>query len=158
MEIETKRLAELELENKRLVELELENKRLVELELEELENKRLVELELEELENKRLAELEIIAKTRKLTESTQIRISVKQGVELLKQIQKSNDAKYEDAVSSMIISYLENSTANDIKFVLKFITFSEKINCLLQLIELRYQGNAESDMKEGSRLYKLFNP
>ena len=36
--------------------------------------------------------------------------------------------------------------------------FSEKINCLLQLIELRYQGNTDSDMKEGSRLYKLFNP
>ena len=152
-EIENIKRAELEeIENKRLAELEIENKRLAEL---EIENKRLVEIE---SENKRLAELEIIAKTRKLTESTQIRISVKQGVELLKQIQKSNDAKYEDAVSSMIISYLENSTANDIKFVLKFITFSEKINCLLQLIELRYQGNAESDMKEGSRLYKLFNP
>ena len=182
-ELELKRLAELEIENKRLAELEIhrlakeefenikraeiETKRLAELELEnmkreelelELENIKREELELEELKNKRLAELEIIAKTRKLTESTQIRISVKQGVELLKQIQKSNDAKYEDAVSSMIISYLENSTANDIKFVLKFITFSEKINCLLQLIELRYQGNAESDMKEGSRLYKLFNP
>ena len=172
-ELENQRLAEEEteeLENQRLAEIdiqrldEMENMKRVELDIqrhakEQLEKKRLAKLEIQRLaENVILAELEIIAKTRKLTESTQIRISVKQGVELLKQIQKSNDAIHEDAVSLMIISYLENSTSNDIKFVLKFITFSEKINCLLQLIELRYQGNTESDMKEGARLYKLFNP
>ena len=167
-DLESERIADLE--DERIADLEseriadLEDERIANLEREriaDLEYERIANLERERianLERERLADLEIMTKTRKLAESTQIRITVKHGLELLKQIQKSNDAKYEDAVSSIIISYLENSTSNDIKFVLKFITFSEKINCLLQLIELRYQGNTDSDMKEGSRLYKLFNP
>jgi hypothetical protein len=171
LEKENKRIADLERENKRIADLE--NKRIAELENEkeneriaelenEKENERIAELERERLaelekEQARLAELERIAKPRKLTESTQIRITVKHGIELLKQIQNSNDVTYEDTIVAMITSYLENSTVNDMKFVLKFVTFSEKMNCLLQLIETRYQGNTDSDMKEGSRLYKMVN-
>ena len=161
-DLEKERIAELERENKRIADLE--TKRLADLEtkrLADLETKRLADLERErlaDLEKDRLADLERMAKTRKLTESTQVRITVKHGIELLKQMQNSNDTMYEETIAAMIISYLDTSTAYDLKNLLKFMTFSQKKDCLLYLIELRYQGNTESDMKEGSRLYKLFNP
>ena len=160
-EIERPRL--LELERLRLVEMENERLRLVEIENErlrllEIENER---LRLLEIENERLLRfdgtIDIEAKQRQVKQMTQIRLTVGNGIAILKQIRTENKTEFDELINELLISYSDRSAPDQIGKYLSLLTFSQRIDILLNFIDDKYRGNDEVDMKGGAELYKATN-
>jgi len=183
-EIEEARLKEVEdarlkeVEDARLKEVEdarlkeVEDARLREVEharLREVEDARLREEELQQInkqgetesktesETKSETELpeEIEPKTRKHKESVQTRITVQQGINILSKLREENEVSNEEIIDDMIISYLDRCPSDQVRTFIKYIQFTKKFDLLTDLINKQYPYNKETDMKEGSRLYKF---
>jgi hypothetical protein len=106
------------------------------------------EQEAEELED-------LKAKTRKHKESVQTRITVQQGIRVLSKFREENDVSSEEMIDDMTIAYLDCCASTQVRSIIKYVPFNKKIDLLIELINKQYPYNKETDMKEGSRLYKF---
>ena len=164
-ELERLRKEELEkqanLEKARKEELEkqanLEKARKEELEKQaNLEKARKEELEKQdELEPAQAEELE--AKQRKVSEMVQTRMTVANGFKALNHIKQENLTEHHDLINDMLISYSDRCAADQLKQYILVLTFGQRIDILLVLIDEKYQGNYEADMKEGAKLFRALN-
>jgi hypothetical protein len=182
-EIEEERLREIEEARLREIEearlREIEEARLREIEelqeikeqerLKEVEEARMREEELQQInkqcdtESKTESETEsetelseeIEPKTRKHKESVQTRITVQQGINILSKLREENEISSEEIIDDMIIAYLDRCASDQVYSFIKYIPFSKKFDLLTDLINKQYPYNKETDMKEGSRLYKF---
>ena len=94
-------------------------------------------------------------KTRKNKESVQTRITVQQGINILSKLREENVVSSEEIIDDMIISYLDRCPSDQVRTFIKYIPFCKKFDLLSDLINKQYPYNKETDMKEGSRLYKF---
>jgi hypothetical protein len=97
------------------------------------------------------------AKFRKTTGATQTRITVEHGIRILTNIRQQNDISSEDIIDDMIIKYSDRCAPDQIKPFINYISFTKKIDLLLELINKQYMYNNEADMKEGATLYNYAN-
>ena len=61
----------------------------------------------------------------------------------------------EEMIVEMIVAYLDRCASDQVYSFIKYIPFNKKIELLIELINKQYPYNKETDMKEGSRLYKF---
>jgi hypothetical protein len=95
------------------------------------------------------------AKTRKISEATQTRITVQHGINILLKIKEENSASSEKLVRDMLISYFEYCAPDQIRLIIKYIPLDKRVDLLLDMINKQYPYNKEADMKEGAKLYKF---
>jgi hypothetical protein len=120
---------------------------------EELENQ--ANLERANLEPAQAEELE--AKQRKVSEMVQTRMTVANGIKALNHIKQENLTEHHDLINDMLISYSDRCAADQLKQYILVLTFGQRIDILLVLIDEKYQGNNEADMKEGAKLFRALN-
>ncbi len=182
-DIDDERLRIVELERRRIEDIENERLRLVE--LERLRLVELERLKIEELETLRIKEIERLqalevqgtvgsegtlevqgtvgsegtleAKQRQVKQMIQIRLTVGNGISILKQIRTENKIQFDELINELLISYSDRSAPDQISKYLRLLTFSQRVDILLNFIDDKYKGNDEADMKGGSELYKATN-
>ena len=131
---------------------EIENARQEEIENANQEKRRQEELEMANLEN---AELE--AKQRKVSEMVQTRMTVANGIKALNHIKQENLTDHHELINDMLISYSDRCAPDQLKQFILALTFAQRIDILLVLIDEKYRGNNEADMKEGAKLFRALN-
>jgi hypothetical protein len=130
-------------------------------------------LKIEELETLRIKEIERLqalevqgtvgsegtleAKQRQVKQMIQIRLTVGNGISILKQIRTENKIQFDELINELLISYSDRSAPDQISKYLRLLTFSQRVDILLNFIDDKYKGNDEADMKGGSELYKATN-
>jgi|LauGreDrversion4_2_1035121.scaffolds.fasta_scaffold01875_1 hypothetical protein len=161
---ELERLKQEELENANLEKVRQEE--LERLKQEELENAKqanleeLEKLKQEEIEKARQAELEnseLEAKQRKVSEMFQTRMTVANGIKALTHIKQENLTDHHDLINDMLISYSDRCAPDQLKQYILALSFAQRIDILLVLIDEKYCGNNEADMKEGAKLFRAMN-
>ena len=171
-EIDDEQLRLAEIERLRLKEIDDEQLRLAEIEkerqiMEDVEKKE-AKLRLDEIETLILKEIEdgqprlkeiddIKAKERTIKPMKQIRITVDHGIFILKRIREENKTDFDKLINELLISYSDRSAPDQIGQYIRLLTFSQRIEILLNFIDDRYKGNNEADMKGGAELYKATN-
>ncbi len=155
-ELEKIRQDELEKANlEKLRQEELEKIRQDELEKANLEKLRQEELEGSKQEEAQAEELE--AKQRKVSEMVQTRMTVANGIKALNYIKQENLTDHHDLINDMLISYSDRCAPDQLKQYILALTFAKRIDILIVLIDEKYQGNNETDMKEGAKLFRALN-
>jgi hypothetical protein len=150
-----------ELEKARKEDLEkarkddLEKARKEDLEKANLEKARQAELEEAKQDEAQAEELE--AKQRKVSEMVQTRLTVANGIKALNHIKHENLTDHHDLINDMLISYSDRCAPDQLKQYILALTFGQRIDILLVLIDEKYQGNNEADMKEGAKLFRAMN-
>ena len=162
-DLEKLRKEELEKANlEKLRKEELEKANLEKLRKEEFEKQaNLEKLRKEELEKQANLEPaqaeELEAKQRKVSEMVQTRMTVANGIKALNHIKQENLTEHHDLINDMLISYSDRCAADQLKQFILALTFGQRIDILLVLIDEKYQGNYEADMKEGAKLFRAMN-
>jgi hypothetical protein len=141
---------------------EFEKANLEELRQEELEKQaNLEKVNHEELEQPAKQEEtqaeELEAKQRKVSEMVQTRMTVANGIKALTHIKQENITDHHDLINDMLISYSDRCAPDQLKQYILALTFTQRIDILLVLIDEKYQGNNEADMKDGAKLFRAMN-
>ena len=152
---EEKRLVDEEKRKLKAEQLKAEQLKAEQLKAEQLKAEQLKaeQLKAKEQEAEELEDLK--AKTRKHKESVQTRITVQQGIRVLSKFREENDVSSEEMIDDMTIAYLDCCASTQVRSIIKYVPFNKKIDLLIELINKQYPYNKETDMKEGSRLYKF---
>ena len=136
---------------------ELERIKQEELENANLEKRRQEELENANLEKANLEKTELEAKQRKVSEMFQTRMTVDNGIRALNRIKHDCLSEHENLINDMLISYSDRCAPDQLKQFILALTFAQRIDILLVLIDEKYRGNNEADMKEGAKLFRAMN-
>ena len=140
---------------------ELENAELEILKQEELEKANLEkarqEEELEKARQNEIENSELEAKQRKVSEMFQTRMTVANGIKALTHIKQENLTDHHDLINDMLISYSDRCAPDQLKQYILALSFAQRIDILLVLIDEKYCGNNEADMKEGAKLFRAMN-
>jgi hypothetical protein len=149
-----------ELEKARQEELEkanLEKARQEELEKARQDELEKANLEKANLEKANLENAELEAKQRKVSEMFQTRMTVDNGIKALNRIKHDCLTEHENLINDMLISYSDRCAPDQLKQFILALTFAQRIDILLVLIDDKYRGNNEADMKEGAKLFRAMN-
>ena len=153
-----------ELEKARQEELEkARQEELEKLRQEELEKARQEELErikqdaIEKAIQEEIENSELEAKQRKVSEMFQTRMTVANGIKALTHIKQENLTDHHDLINDMLISYSDRCAPDQLKQYILALSFAQRIDILLVLIDEKYCGNNEADMKEGAKLFRAMN-
>ena len=84
-------------------------------------------------------------------------MTVANGFKALNHIKQENLTEHHDLINDMLISYSDRCAADQLKQYILVLTFGQRIDILLVLIDEKYQGNYEADMKEGAKLFRALN-
>ena len=87
----------------------------------------------------------------------QTRMTVANGIKALTHIKQENLTDHHDLINDMLISYSDRCAPDQLKQYILALSFAQRIDILLVLIDEKYCGNNEADMKEGAKLFRAMN-
>ena len=100
---------------------------------------------------------ELEAKQRKVSEMFQTRMTVANGIKALTHIKQENLTDHHNLINDLLISYSDRCAPDQLKQYIFALSFAQRIDILLVLIDEKYCGNNEADMKEGAKLFRAMN-
>jgi hypothetical protein len=116
-------------------------------------NAEIVAISNETIQKRDVTEMIIQSQIITVSESVHTKITVTEGIKILTVLK--NDNKYNKDITKLIIEYCNRCASDQLKIALKYISYSNKVDFLLDLIKQKYTSKKE-EILGGSKLNKLF--